>query len=233
MHLDSQSDETQREIVRRGRDGIVGDVVVVNEHTDPDDTVNHEVNVLLRDGNKELRGVPVAIERSGQAVVPETGDTVLIQYLGGLTDAPIVTAMLATPSDRPPLGREGHWRYEFGADRSEPLYIEAEQSDHSAGAPDTIRIARKPDGLSDPTSTIEIDDSMAEPTITVRSTGPVIVEDDDGATIEIDDGDIDMSGNDIDIGDGGSGAIYDITTTKDSDGHVTDVSVDRRSDVTL
>lgn len=58
--------------------------------------------VKLRDSGIVLRKVPVATPRIGMASIPAVGDLVLVQFVGGSINAPIVTGRLYNDEDRPP-----------------------------------------------------------------------------------------------------------------------------------
>ena len=175
MDLNSDIDDSTKRVRNTAPSAVLGTVVTVTEHTvegeDEDDGSNHEVDVRLRDGGKQLRRVPLACTRDGEAIVPQVGDYVLVTYLGGQRSAPIVTGVLHTGNSRAPLARQGHWRQRFGVD--DDLFVEAEPKDHSSGAAEVIRIAKKPDGLSDPTAEITLDDSTSPPTININTEGDI------------------------------------------------------------
>lgn len=63
-------------------------------------------------------------------------------------------------------------------------------------------------------------------TVTVAEGGPITLESDGGKTVEVNDTDVIING-------GTKGAIHEVSTTEDSDGHVTSVSVSRRSDILI
>lgn len=158
----------EEQVLLHGRNATLGHVVKVYEHTDPNDNSNHEASVIIRDGEKEPRRIPILSNHTGEAIVPQQGDFVLIEFLEGKTDTPVITDVIQNDENRAPLARAGHWRHEFGPDRDQSLYIEAEPADHSDGNPEIIRIARKPDGLSDPSTSIELDDSGSTPVVRVQ-----------------------------------------------------------------
>lgn len=157
MELKSELDVMQEQIVQKTKTRTIGRVLTVTEHTSVNDKSNHEANVMLRGNDKELRRVPIAVTRSGEAMVPQVDDTVIVSFLSGDGTAPIITDILHNSDQRAPLGRKGHWRQRFGA--NDDLFLEAEPSDHSGGDADVIRIAKKPDGLSDPSISVELDNS--------------------------------------------------------------------------
>jgi len=66
---------------------------------------------------------------------------------------------------------------------------------------------------------------LTDAEIHLRPTGTVTVAADDGTTVDV------ASDGTVTIDGGSTGVIRDITTTKDSDGHVTSISLDRSSTV--
>lgn len=220
MDLLNRATGIEEQVRIHSRNATIGSVVKVFEHTDPEDNSNHEVNVLLRDGGKEPRRIPVMSNHHGEAIVPQKGDFVLIEFLDGASDAPVVTDVVQNDKRRAPLARAGHWRHEFGPERTESLYIEAEPADHGQGEPNVIRIAKKPDGLSDPTVAVELDDSGDSPVVRIQG--------DADLDIAVD-GDVSISaGGDVVIDQGGSSkkvATEDHThTVSQSDGGTTTTS---------
>jgi hypothetical protein len=169
---------------------------------------NHEVNVQLTSGQQEYRRIPIHTDHDGSIYVPQVGDAVEVGFLAGKTERPYVAGIIFTDEDRAPLGRPGHFRREFGSDTGSQLYIEAERADHSAGDPNVVRIGKKPDGLSDASTEVAIDDSGSEVEIRINT-----------------------ENGSITINDGTEGAITGISTTKDADGHVTDITIDRSDTV--
>lgn len=86
----------------------VGVVTAVFPHEDDGDTDNYQCSVKLSgkylpDGQQmELRKVPVAVPYLGMACIPNVGDLVLVNFIGGDVNAPVVTGRLYNDEDRPP-----------------------------------------------------------------------------------------------------------------------------------
>lgn len=157
MDFRSQRDHINEEIRRNARATTIGRVVKVTEHDETFDDSNHEVSVILRDGGKELRRVPVLGTHDGHISVPQKGDMVLVAFLDGTGSAPVVIGAVYTDNDknRAPLARAGHWRHSFG-DTFRSLYLEAEPEDHSADDAELVRMAVKNSGIADPDARIEL-----------------------------------------------------------------------------
>jgi len=84
----------------------IGVVTSVFPHSSDSDKNNYECNVSLKYGDLELRKVPVATQHIGLANVPHVGDLVLITFIKGNINAPVIVGRLYTDEDRPPLSKE-------------------------------------------------------------------------------------------------------------------------------
>jgi phage baseplate assembly protein gpV len=87
----------------------VGVVEQTYAHESGGDKNNHAVDVKLRDTGLVLPKVPVAVDRIGQSSLPNKGDLVLVQFLGGDLHGAIVTARLYNDEDRPPEAKAKEW----------------------------------------------------------------------------------------------------------------------------
>jgi uncharacterized protein involved in type VI secretion and phage assembly len=90
----------------------LGVVTELHAHESESDKNNYACSVQLRDGGLELRSVPIATPRIGLCALPNVGDLVLVQFLGGDPNAPVVTARLYNESARPPVAKAGESVYE-------------------------------------------------------------------------------------------------------------------------
>jgi len=227
--------ETQSRYLRRWQ-SVTGFVTKVFEHDGTEDQIsNHEVNVQLAGRAEEMKRIPVHTDHNGSIYVPQKNDMVEIGFLKSKTQRPYVANVIYTDKNRAPLARSGHFRREFGPDSGEKLYIEAEKDDHSAGDPNLVRIAKKSDGLSDPSTEIVLDDSGSETQVRVHTDGNIEVQEtDNGTTISLKDGTIDITegtGGQVNLSGSSKGVIKDINTTTDGDGHVTSIDLVRSSEV--
>jgi phage baseplate assembly protein gpV len=98
--------DTIRRIVREElRQVRTAELAVVQEqhpHASASDTDNYACTVRLRDSAIVLKHVPVATQRIGLVSVPSVGDLVLVQFIGGDINAPVITGRLYNDEDRPP-----------------------------------------------------------------------------------------------------------------------------------
>lgn len=72
----------------------------------PSDPGNYDADVILHSTDLVLRHVPVLTPRKGWASLPEVGDLVLLQFIGGDINRPVVVGTLYNGDDRPPENAE-------------------------------------------------------------------------------------------------------------------------------
>jgi uncharacterized protein involved in type VI secretion and phage assembly len=83
----------------------LGVVTSVFPHADDGDNDNYECSVKLRDKDIELRKVPVATSHIGLANIPHIGDLVLLSFVNGDINAPVIIGRLYNDEDRPPANQ--------------------------------------------------------------------------------------------------------------------------------
>ncbi|HEX5187705.1 MAG TPA: hypothetical protein VFV86_12525 [Nitrososphaeraceae archaeon] len=84
----------------------LGIITSVFPHSVDEDKNNFECNVKLKDKEVELRKVPVATSHIGLSNIVHSGDLVLVSYINGDFNSPIVIGRLYNDEDRPPLSKE-------------------------------------------------------------------------------------------------------------------------------
>jgi phage baseplate assembly protein gpV len=84
----------------------LGIVTSIFPHESDSDKDNYECNVKLKYKDLELRKVPVATQHIGLANIPKVGDLVLLSFINGNINAPIVIGRLYNDEDRPPVNQE-------------------------------------------------------------------------------------------------------------------------------
>lgn len=90
----------------------LGIVTAVFPHKDKGDKENYQCTVKLKnkklpDGSDfELLKVPVATPYIGFAAIPNVKDLVIVQFIGGSINAPVITHRLYNDEDRPPVNLE-------------------------------------------------------------------------------------------------------------------------------
>ena len=63
---------------------------------------NHQINVRLRGSGVELQRAAVAVDRAGWSALPREGDLVVVAYLDGDLNAPVVLGTVYDNTLRPP-----------------------------------------------------------------------------------------------------------------------------------
>ncbi len=92
----------------------------------PSDPDNYACTVELRDSGIVLKNVPVATHRIGTVSIPAVNDLVLVQFVGGDVNAPVIVGSLYNDEDRPPENKDGQCILHLppGAADSDAAHIE-------------------------------------------------------------------------------------------------------------
>jgi hypothetical protein len=101
----------RQELTRR-RVSLLGVVTAVYPHTAADDDNNYEVDLRLKSEDLELRKVPIAVDHVGVAAPARVGDLVLVQFVDGDLNQPLVVGRFYHADERPPLHREDEVLFE-------------------------------------------------------------------------------------------------------------------------
>lgn len=103
--------------------------VVQEQH--PSDPDNYACTVVLRDSGIVLGQVPVATSRIGAVAIPAVGELVLVQFVGGDINAPIIVGRLYNDEDRPPENEDGRavLHLPLGAADGDAVHIELKSGD--------------------------------------------------------------------------------------------------------
>jgi uncharacterized protein involved in type VI secretion and phage assembly len=142
----------------------------------PGDPGNYDADVVLHATDLVLRHVPVATPRKGWASLPEVGDLVLVQFMGGDVNRPVVVGTLYNGDDRPPANTEGDWTFQLPAsadDEASAVRVTVQQAD-----PLGFRVQMKGDRFDlqvqddDPVATLKV----AGTTMTIDGSGNVKLE---------------------------------------------------------
>jgi len=107
--------ELIRAVVRNELDTMhvteLGVVSKARPHASAGDKENYACDVMLRDIGLELKGVPVATQRIGHVAIPNVGDLVLIGFVHGDIQNPVIVGRLHNNVDRPPVAKDEEWVY--------------------------------------------------------------------------------------------------------------------------
>lgn len=139
-----------QEMARR-RSSRIGVVSATFPHTAKDDENNYEADVKLKHEDLELRKVPMAVTHAGFAAPPRVGDLVLVEFINGDLNQPVITGRFYHADDRPPLHKEDEVLFEhrvaekldhlrFAADGSIYLQREVKKPEDNSEARTSIRI---------------------------------------------------------------------------------------------
>lgn len=97
----------------------------------PSDPGNYDADVILHATDLVLRHVPVMTPRKGYASLPEVGDLVLLQFMGGDVNRPVIVGTLYNGDDRPPENAQGDWVLQLPCDpddKASGVRVELRQS---------------------------------------------------------------------------------------------------------
>lgn len=90
----------------------LGIVTSIFPHSDGSDKENYSCNIKLKNRDLELRKVPLATQHIGFTYVPNIGDLVVLAFVNGNINAPIVIGRLYNDVNRPPINNPGEIIFE-------------------------------------------------------------------------------------------------------------------------
>lgn len=166
-------------------------------HAGEVDHDNYACTVRLRDSGLVLRKVPVATQRIGTVSIPAVGEMVLVQFVGGDLNAPIITGRLYNDEDRPPVNDDGQGvlHLPLGAAESDAVHLEL-----TSGGTRQI-VLRLGKGLSltlqddDPVVELAVDGGKAK--LTIGRDGAVTL--DSQGDLKVKGGDVQLEGSSITV----------------------------------
>jgi len=169
------------------------ELAVVQEqhpHADGSDKDNYACTVRLRNSGIVLKQVPVATSRIGSVSIPAVGELVLVQFVGGDINAPIITGRLYNDEDRPPVNKDSQsiTHLPLGAEDGDAVRIEL----HSGERRELL--VRLGDGISvnivDDDPVVKVDVDGGKLTLQVDRDGTLTLESH---------GNVQLKGNEISI----------------------------------
>ena len=123
-----------------------------------------------------LKQVPVATQHIGVASIPLVGEMVLVQFIGGDINAPIITGRLYNDEDRPPVNEseQSVTHLPPGASDDEAVHLEVNSGDSKSvviniGA--TIKLTLVDD---DPAVILDVSDGAT--TLSISQGGELVIE---------------------------------------------------------
>ncbi len=183
--------ETLRRIVREEMAALrTAELAVVQDihpHASDSDTDNYACTVALRDTGLVLARVPLLTSRAGFACVPAVGHLVLVQFVGGNINAPVITGSLYNDEERPPVNDDGKAVMQLPLGDSSGVHVEVE----------SIAMRRILVRVGD---ALEVELKDDDPVVKLDVGGKALVQiDSDGAVTLESSGDIGMKGNGVSI----------------------------------
>jgi phage baseplate assembly protein gpV len=156
-----------RDEVARLRFAELAVVQEIHPHASDSDKDNYACTVVLRGSDLVLRQVPVATPRIGLATIPAEGDLVLVQFIGGDVNAPVITGSLYNDEDRPPVNDDGQisLHLPLGTDDAEAVRLtvaSVEERSLALNLGSGLEVQLKDD---DPVIVLSVDGGKAELTI--------------------------------------------------------------------
>lgn len=124
--------DTLRALVRQEMASLRTAELAVVQDLHPKDPDNYACTVVLRDSELVLKQVPLATARKGFASIPDVGDLVLVQFIGGQLNAPVITGSFYNDEDRPPANDAGQVVMQFPTDPNSEGDIRLELNSDSA-----------------------------------------------------------------------------------------------------
>lgn len=94
------------------RSNLLGVITSVFPHETKDDENNYEANVRLKHEDLELRKVPLAVGHIGVATPPRVDDLVMVHFINGDINQPVISGRFYHADDRPPLHHEDEILFE-------------------------------------------------------------------------------------------------------------------------
>lgn len=212
-----------RQLIREELQALrLADIAVVSSvfpHAEGD-THNYECHVKLREGNLELRNVPIATPHIGMVSMPNVGDLVLLSYVNGDPNRAIVVGRLYSDKANPPEHEDKEWRVvsplkdgvtAYAIDKEESIVISAGETMITLKKEGDIEIKGEANLSAEIKGNIDIKtegDLSAEikGKLILKGEADVNIESKGNVTLKCKDCTINASGN-IDLGKGGAGII--------------------------
>lgn len=122
--------DTLRKLIRQETASLRTAELAVVQEVYPADPDNYACDLALRDSQLVLKQVPLLTPRKGLAGIPDVGDLVLVQFVGGDLNRPVIIGSLYNDEDRPPANAAGQIVFNLpaGEDAGSALHLELNES---------------------------------------------------------------------------------------------------------
>ena len=114
-----------RDEIRGMRATELGIVTTVYPHSSDSDTDNYACDVELKNTKLLLKRVPIATDRIGTVAIPNINDLVLVAFVRGDVNQPIVIGRLYNDEDRPPLNNNDEVIFRLPLDDTDDKTLKA------------------------------------------------------------------------------------------------------------
>jgi len=161
----------------------LGVVTSIFPHAGSSDKDNYECNVRLKNRDLELRRIPIATAHIGLVQVPNVGDLVILGFVNGNINAPVVLGRLYNDEDRPPVN-----------DAGEIVYKSPDQKKSGVRRLEL----ELPNGITITITDDEFRAAIGSSVVTIKTGGDVTIDSSAGVTIRAK-GDMALSASNITI----------------------------------
>ncbi len=110
----------------------LGVVKAAYPHSDEGDNNNYQCDVELKNRRTDdgspllLKMVPVAVPYMGMTCIPNEKDLVVVNFIGGDINAPVITGRLYNDEDRPPVNNESEFQIQHSLKEGGTFKMDAE-----------------------------------------------------------------------------------------------------------
>ena len=168
----------------------LGIVKAVFPHSDEGDKNNYQCTIQLKNKRKsdgkplELKMVPVAVPYMGMTCIPNVKDLVVVSFIGGDINAPVITGRLYNDQDRPPVNKEKEFQIQHSLAEGGWIKIDAEGTITmtSKNEENIVTINDDKASVSNEKMTLEVDFSSEK--ISIVSTKDIEMKADGNINIE-------------------------------------------------
>lgn len=183
-----------RDELRAARHGDTAVVVATAPHKEGDAN-NHQCDVKLRHGELTLEKVPIATPHVGMVSAPRVGDVVLVTYVDGDPNRPVITGRLYSDEAPPPVHEDDELWLSMPPEHKTQIALKKDGSVLVAAGKTSVKIAL--DGAVEITGDKDLE-------VTLK--GDARLKAEGKVEVTCTDARLHASGN-IELGEGGDGVI--------------------------